>query len=92
MALLPECSLSISRNGEKQSLKNMPPSLHLLAKACLYCLVPGKLKKQKLQKKKNMELNSILSSGKQNVASFVVDFYPAAAKYQSDIKGKLPIN
>lgn len=55
--------------------------------------MPGKLKKQELQKKKNhIELNRVLSSGKQNVASFVVDFYPAAAKYQSDIKGKLPIN
>lgn len=57
--------------------------------------MPGKLKKQKLQKKKKknqIELNRVLSSGKQNVASFVVDFYPAAAKYQSDIKGKLPIN
>lgn len=56
--------------------------------------MPGKLKKQKLQKKKknHIELNRVLNSGKQNVASFVVDFYPAAAKYQSDIKGKLPIN
>lgn len=56
--------------------------------------MPGKLKKQKTAKeKKNLiELNRVLSSGKQNVASFVVDFYPAAAKYQSDIKGKLPVN
>lgn len=58
--------------------------------------MPRKLKKQNLQKEKkkkqNIELNRVLSSGKQTVASFVVDFYPAAAKYQSDIKGKLPIN
>jgi len=43
-------------------------------------------------KKKTIELNRVLSSGKQNEASFVVDFYPAAAKYQNGIKGKLPIN
>lgn len=54
--------------------------------------MPGNLKKQKLHKEKNIELNRVLSSGKQNVACFVADFYPAAAKYQSNIKGKLPIN
>lgn len=57
----------------------------------LHCA--SKVKKAKTAKeKKNIGLNRVLSSGKQNVVSFVADFYPAAAKYQSDIKGKIPIN
>lgn len=62
-------------------------SLYLLP-----CAREVKKAKTAKEKKNQIELNRVLSSGKQNVASFVVDFYPAAAKYQSDIKGKLPIN
>lgn len=84
-------SVSIFSSGEEQSLKSMPPQLHLLIKAYFSCTMPGQLKRQPVDIE-NSWLNSVLSNDKHNEVSFVVDFYPAAAKYQSDIKGKLPIN
>ena len=65
------------------------PSMH---KSLFLLHCASKVKKAKTAKEKNIGLNRVLSSSKQNVVSFVADFYPAAAKYQSDIKGKIPIN